>query len=106
MTVSFLLSKEDAQKLQDAASGAHGAVSALVRTAVMSVERMEPWEFARAMPHGPYTEKFNVVEGMWSDRAAGIATKLTEKGVTATQGAVIRVLIHRFLEDTEEAQPA
>jgi hypothetical protein len=106
MSISFLLNKEDATLLQEAAGGAHGAVSNIVRAAVMSAERIEPAEFALDMPAGPYTEKSNVVEGMWSDRAQGLAIRLTKGGVDASQGAVIRFLVHRFLQETEEAQPA
>jgi len=106
MSISFLLSKQDSELLKEQAAGAHGAVSTIVRTAVMSTDTLTPEEIAFGMPPGPYTEKFNVVEGIWSDRAKQLASELTAQGVDATQGTVIRFLVHRALQDQVEAEPA
>lgn len=106
MSVSFLLSKADSDLLKERAGGAHGGISTIVRAAVMATETVSAQEIAFDMPAGPYTEKFNVVEGIWSDRARRIADELTAQGVDATQGTVIRFLVHRALKDQVEAEPA
>lgn len=106
MSVSFLLSKADSDLLKERAGGAHGGISTIVRAAVMGTESVSAQEIAFEMPAGPYTEKFNVVEGIWSDRAKQIADELTAQGVDATQGTVIRLMVHRALQENARAEPA